>query len=43
LYRPAGIGHFLAKKSRTQKRRNEGYIELTGALAKKVKRMMPYN
>lgn len=43
LFRPAGIGHFQAKKSRNQKRRNQGYVELTGPLAKQVKKMMPYS
>lgn len=43
LFRPAGIGHFQAKKSGNQKRRNKGYTELKGSLAKQVKTMLPYN
>ncbi|MBI3335929.1 MAG: 50S ribosomal protein L35 [Candidatus Portnoybacteria bacterium] len=43
LYRPAGISHFQAKKSSKAKRRNKGYMELKGPMARQVKRMLPYN
>ncbi len=43
LYRPAGLNHFLAKKTNRQKNRNAGYKELTGTLATHVKQMMRYH
>ncbi|MBI3274312.1 MAG: 50S ribosomal protein L35 [Candidatus Colwellbacteria bacterium] len=43
LYHPAGIRHFLAKKTAKQKRRNTGWKKLAGPLARAVKRMLPYH
>ncbi|MEK9147408.1 MAG: 50S ribosomal protein L35 [Patescibacteria group bacterium] len=43
LYRPGGLNHFLSKKTGKQIRDGRGLRELTGTLAKSIKRLLPYS
>lgn len=42
LYRPMGQNHFNAKDIGKQRRQKRRWLELTGAEAKAIKRLLPY-
>ena len=43
MFRPSGQNHFNAKDTGKQRRLKRRWVQLTGAEAKAIKKLLPYN